>query len=330
MARARRNGRAISNNSNSRRNNNNNNSTNKSKSSKSLRSTKNNDNVDKHKTSLELARDIINATRAANSKPQTITVTNDGSLIIQSKQSRGNDNSDKSNSSRKKNKNSTKTNPEMKGLRSIDGHLYPSDDLRVLLRDASLNTNNNNNNNNNKNNNNRNQKYSNNRNKNNNSNSNHKNIKFDRLNIKKAAKQANRLVAERAMKKMVEERQYVSVASNMAVSPYSIPSSEAMLKNKLVINTNSKVSDQLLVIYNLTTGTNSGNLKKIIQNLSRIQVADLIVKDLPTGSAVAYITLHNQTLDVLQKLRDFFNGALIDGRTVKVEIISKAIAGLTY
>lgn len=327
MARARRNNTANSNRTTSNANTNNRGT---SRSSKSLRSSKKNDNITRQKTSIELAREIINATRAVNSKPQTITVTDDGALIIQTKKSLKAKNNNNNNPSKNQKKKSNRNSPVANGIRSIDGRLFPSDDIGVLLRDASqANLNNNKNNtqqnskrNNSNNNNNNNNRNTNNRNQNGQNN--------NKANIKQAAKQANRLISQRAINKMVKKRKTVAMADNLAVSPYSLPSGDSMLKNRLVINTNSKVNDQILVIYNLTIGTNGNNLKKIIQNLSRTKVADLIVKDLPTGSAVAYITINNQTVDALQKLKDFFNGALIDGRTVKVEIISKAIAGLTY
>lgn len=100
--------------------------------------------------------------------------------------------------------------------------------------------------------------------------------------------------------------------------------------NRLIIDTKSKAQNKLLAFYNLTIGVNAKNLKKIIEKLGSTKIVELKIKDLLSGSAIGYIVLENTTLQEMQRIRDMFNGALVDGRTVKVDIISTSMAALAY
>ena len=98
----------------------------------------------------------------------------------------------------------------------------------------------------------------------------------------------------------------------------------------MIIDTKSKAQNKLLAFYNLTIGVNAKNLKKIIEKLGSTKIVELKIKDLLSVSAIGYIVLENTTLQEMQRIRDMFNGALVDGRTVKVDIISTSMAALAY
>lgn len=100
--------------------------------------------------------------------------------------------------------------------------------------------------------------------------------------------------------------------------------------NRLVINTRSRADHKLLAIYNLNIGVNKDNLRKIIEKLGKTKLIELKVKDLLSGSAIGYATLERPTLAELQRVKEIFNGALVDGRTIKVDIITNSMAALAY
>lgn len=99
---------------------------------------------------------------------------------------------------------------------------------------------------------------------------------------------------------------------------------------RLVIDTNSRADNNVLAIYNLTIGVNANNLKKIIEKLGKTKILELKIKDLLSGSSLGYATFENTTLKELQRVKDVFNGALVDGRTIKVDIFSTKMAALAY
>ncbi|GAV55612.1 hypothetical protein ZYGR_0AV02440 [Zygosaccharomyces rouxii] len=92
--------------------------------------------------------------------------------------------------------------------------------------------------------------------------------------------------------------------------------------NPLVIHTNSDASDKLLVFYNLALGVNQDSLKTVLQKLSHARIAKVRVRDLPSGSATANVWLVRPTIEELERVRKLFDGALVDGRTIRVTTVS--------
>lgn len=100
--------------------------------------------------------------------------------------------------------------------------------------------------------------------------------------------------------------------------------------SQLVISTNSDASDKLLMLFNLTLGVNQENLKNVLENISQVQIAQIRVRDLPSGSATAKVRLAYPTTQSLEKVRKLFHGALVDGRRIQVVIASDESSHLSY
>ncbi|CAI4039502.1 hypothetical protein SMKI_08G1690 [Saccharomyces mikatae IFO 1815] len=100
--------------------------------------------------------------------------------------------------------------------------------------------------------------------------------------------------------------------------------------SQLVISTNSDASDKLLMLFNLTLGVNHKNLKDILESISQVQIAQIRVRDLPSGSATAKVRLAYPTTQSLEKVRKLFHGALVDGRRIQVVIASDESSHLSY
>lgn len=100
--------------------------------------------------------------------------------------------------------------------------------------------------------------------------------------------------------------------------------------NNLVISTNEDVSRKLLVFSNLELGVNHDNLKSVLEELSNASIARVRVRDLPSGSSTANVWLSRPTAGELERVRKYFDGALVDGRTIKVSTVPEASAGLSY
>lgn len=97
-----------------------------------------------------------------------------------------------------------------------------------------------------------------------------------------------------------------------------------------MISTNSDASDKLLMLFNLTLGVNQENLKNVLENISQVQIAQIRVRDLPSGSATAKVRLAYPTTQSLEKVRKLFHGALVDGRRIQVVIASDESSHLSY
>ncbi|CAI4511980.1 BFH_collapsed_G0024840.mRNA.1.CDS.1 [Saccharomyces cerevisiae] len=100
--------------------------------------------------------------------------------------------------------------------------------------------------------------------------------------------------------------------------------------SQLVISTNSDASDKLLMLFNLTLGVDQENLKNVLENISQVQIAQIRVRDLPSGSATAKVRLAYPTTQSLEKVRKLFHGALVDGRRIQVVIASDESSHLSY
>lgn len=102
------------------------------------------------------------------------------------------------------------------------------------------------------------------------------------------------------------------------------------MQNQLVISTHTSAADKILVLYNLALGVKQENLKKILQKISSCQISKIRVRDLPSGSATATVSLLNANLDELERVRSLFDGALVDGRTIQVLISSASVSAMAY
>lgn len=100
--------------------------------------------------------------------------------------------------------------------------------------------------------------------------------------------------------------------------------------SQLVISTNSDASNKLLMLFNLTLGVDQENLKNVLENISQVQIAQIRVRDLPSGSATAKVRLTYPTTQSLEKVRKLFHGALVDGRRIQVVIASDESSHLSY
>lgn len=100
--------------------------------------------------------------------------------------------------------------------------------------------------------------------------------------------------------------------------------------NKLVISTNEDFARKLLVFSNLELGVNQENLKSVLEKLSNASIAKVRVRDLPSGSSTANVWLSRPNPGELERVRKFFDGALVDGRTIKVSTVSESAAGMSY
>ncbi|EHN02057.1 YHR127W-like protein [Saccharomyces cerevisiae x Saccharomyces kudriavzevii VIN7] len=100
--------------------------------------------------------------------------------------------------------------------------------------------------------------------------------------------------------------------------------------SQLVISTNSDASNKLLMLFNLTLGVNNENLKNVLEDISQVQIAQIRVRDLPSGSATAKVRLAYPTTQSLEKVRKLFHGALVDGRRIQVVIASDESSNLSY
>ncbi|QLQ79643.1 hypothetical protein HG537_0C02900 [Torulaspora globosa] len=101
-------------------------------------------------------------------------------------------------------------------------------------------------------------------------------------------------------------------------------------KNKLVISTNTDATDKLLLFNNLELGVNQESLKSVLEELSNTSIARVRVRDLPSGSATANVWLARPTAEELERVRKFFDGALVDGRTIKVSTVADSDTKLSY
>ncbi|CCD25619.1 uncharacterized protein NDAI_0F03010 [Naumovozyma dairenensis CBS 421] len=102
-------------------------------------------------------------------------------------------------------------------------------------------------------------------------------------------------------------------------------------ENQLVLSTDVPAdSDKILVFHNLTLGVDQESLKKILQTLVETEVAKIRVRDLPNGSSIANIWLANNTLIELERVRDHFHKATVDGREISVLIAADPSNTLAY
>ncbi|KAL3232457.1 Uncharacterized protein RNJ44_04373 [Nakaseomyces bracarensis] len=98
-------------------------------------------------------------------------------------------------------------------------------------------------------------------------------------------------------------------------------------KNQLVLSTSvDSNSAKILNIYNLTLGVDQLKLKEIIEEYGRTELSRVVVRDLPTGTAMASVHLAHPEDGELIRLQKFFNGATVDGRTIKVLISEDPVA----
>lgn len=112
---------------------------------------------------------------------------------------------------------------------------------------------------------------------------------------------------------------------NVHKKPLSPPNSskgKGKKRNRLVISTNGDAANKILVLQNLALGVNQESLKIILQKLSKTRIAKVRVKDLPSGSATASVWIAQPTLQELERVRRLFDGALVDGRTIRVVMVS--------
>ncbi|EDO16254.1 hypothetical protein Kpol_505p31 [Vanderwaltozyma polyspora DSM 70294] len=135
----------------------------------------------------------------------------------------------------------------------------------------------------------------------------------------------------RSVKKLRAEKAFRGTAGLQA----RIPTGNRKIKsrkgpsfsNQLVISTEVNTKDKVLMIYNLALGVKQDNLKKILQKLSEISISRVKVSDLPSGSATACVWLTKPSIELLEHFTEIFDGALVDGRTVKVTIASDPSTG---
>lgn len=100
--------------------------------------------------------------------------------------------------------------------------------------------------------------------------------------------------------------------------------------NELVISTNNDTTDKILLFNNLELGVNQESLKSVLEELSNASIARVRVRDLASGSAMANVWLARPNVEELERVRKFFDGALVDGRTIKVSIVSDSDNKLAY
>lgn len=100
--------------------------------------------------------------------------------------------------------------------------------------------------------------------------------------------------------------------------------------NRLVISTNKDAPENLLLFNNLALGVNQESLKSVLQKLSSAHIARVRVKDLPSGSATANVWLARPSSEELERVRKIFDGALVDGRTIRVQTVSQSSQSLSY
>lgn len=101
-------------------------------------------------------------------------------------------------------------------------------------------------------------------------------------------------------------------------------------ENTLVISTDSDVSNKVLLFQNLALGVNQESLKTVLQQLSDAHISKVRVRDLPSGSATANVWLINPNSQELERVRKLFDGALVDGRTIKVTAVPESSRNLSY
>lgn len=104
----------------------------------------------------------------------------------------------------------------------------------------------------------------------------------------------------------------------------------AYQNNRLVISTNDDSSNKVLLFNNLELGVNHETLKNVLEDLSNASIARVRVTDLPSGSAMANVWLSRPNAEELERVRKFFDGALVDGRTIKVSTTSEFGSKLAY
>lgn len=100
--------------------------------------------------------------------------------------------------------------------------------------------------------------------------------------------------------------------------------------NRLVISTNKDTPENLLLFNNLALGVNHESLKSVLEKLSSANIAKVRVKDLPSGSATANVWLARPSSEELERVRKLFDGALVDGRTIRVQTVPQSSQSLSY
>lgn len=125
----------------------------------------------------------------------------------------------------------------------------------------------------------------------------------------------------------------INATTNTARDGQSLPTegyAGSMLnKNRLVLSTmGDRASAKILSIYNLTLGVDQDKLKQILEEYGKTQLSRVVVRDLPTGSAMASVYLANPVENEYTRLQEFFNGATVDGRTIKVLISEDPVSKL--
>ena len=100
--------------------------------------------------------------------------------------------------------------------------------------------------------------------------------------------------------------------------------------NNLIFSTHTDASDKMLAIYNLTLGVNSENLKRVLSKIGGVEIKSVKVRDLPSGSSTATVTLTRPTTEELERVRKLFHNAIVDGRTIQVSVVSNANTSFSY
>ena len=100
--------------------------------------------------------------------------------------------------------------------------------------------------------------------------------------------------------------------------------------NHLIFSTHTDASDKMLAIYNLTLGVNSENLKRVLSKIGGVEIKSVKVRDLPSGSSTATVTLTRPTTEELERVRKLFHNAIVDGRTIQVSVVSNANTSFSY
>ncbi|KAH3901367.1 uncharacterized protein SCDLUD_002859 [Saccharomycodes ludwigii] len=94
--------------------------------------------------------------------------------------------------------------------------------------------------------------------------------------------------------------------------------------SRLIINTGPSTKTSIIKLQNLPLGIRRDELKSSIEQNIGIPIVNIILTDMPTGSATCEIQFGpNLTIDNMHNIREKLDFAMIDGRTVQASLISR-------